>query len=368
MIRPSYVLGGRAMMVAYDEGEARQFIRAAIEASPDYPVLIDHYLEGAIEVDVDCVCDGTDVLIGGVMQHVEAAGVHSGDSACATPPHSLAPDMVERIKDACAKMALELDVRGLMNVQIAVKDGDFYIIEINPRASRTVPYISKATGVPLAKLAAQIAVGRTLKEMDATGEPEGVQWCAVKEAVFPFNRFAGVDPILGPEMKSTGEVMGIDRSFETAYWKSQIAAGQRLPETGDVFLSAKDADKPWMVEIAQSLVALGFTLTSTEGTARALQDAGMQVTVLHKLAEEKSPNVLDCMKEGSIGLVINTPSGPVSRQDEVIIRSEAILRGIPIITTEAGARANVAAIAHVREHPWDVHPLQDYHARTRTSA
>ncbi len=243
MIRPSFVLGGRAMMVAYEQKELEPFVQAAFNASPDHPVLIDRFLEHAIEVDVDLVCDGKDVYIGGVMEHVEEAGIHSGDSACSIPPYSLSKDMVDQIKAACTKMALELNVRGLMNTQLAVKDNEFYIIEVNPRASRTVPYVSKATNVPLANIATQVAMGKTLNELGLVGFEPKLDWYAVKEAVFPFNRFAGVDPILGPEMKSTGEVMGIDKTFELAFWKAELAAGQVLPTAGTVFISTKDRDK-----------------------------------------------------------------------------------------------------------------------------
>jgi len=361
MIRPSYVLGGRAMVVAYKDEDLIPFVRAAFEASPGFPVLIDRYLDHAIEVDVDVVCDGADAIVGGVMEHIEEAGVHSGDSACATPPHSLSKDIQARIKEAARNIALELNVRGLMNVQIAVKNDDFYILEINPRASRTVPYISKATGIPLAKVAARIAVGQTLKEMGLEHHDPDVAWCAVKEAVLPFDRFAGVDPILGPEMKSTGEVMGLDTTFEAAYWKSQIAAGQLLPsKDGMVFLSARDEDKPWMVELGRELQQLGFTIIATTGTAAALETAKVPCEELRKLAEGQHPNILDYMREHKVRLVINTPSGPVSRADEVTIRSEAILRGIPIITTESGARATVQSIRYMRDNDWDVKALQDY--------
>jgi carbamoyl-phosphate synthase large subunit len=359
MIRPSYVLGGRAMMVAYRDEDVRPFVEAALKVSPGFPVLLDRYLQGAIEVDVDCVCDGQEVYVGGVMQHVEAAGIHSGDSACTVPPHSLPDAIVERLKDSVRAMALELNVKGLMNSQWAVLGDQLFVIEINPRASRTVPYVSKATGVPLAKLAAQIAAGATFAEMGLP-TPAPTSWYAVKEAVFPFNRFSGVDPILGPEMKSTGEVMGMDTTFEAAYWKSQIAAGQHVPDSGTVFLSAADIDKDWMVEIGRVCADLGYKLVSSTGTAAALQAAGLEVTVLRKIAEQQSPNVMEWMRDGHVQLVINTTSGPVARADEVTIRSEAILRGIPIITTEPGARATLAAIRHVREHGWDVRALQDY--------
>lgn len=268
--------------------------------------------------------------------------------------------MVARIETAVKAIALELGVRGIMNTQWAVAGDELYVIEINPRASRTVPYVSKATGVPLAKIAARVASGQTLAEMGHPAPPKPVTWYAVKEAVFPFNRFLGVDPILGPEMKSTGEVMGIDDSFEAAYWKSQIAAGQDLPTAGKVFLSAKDGDKPWMVEVGRQLAALGFELASTTGTAAALQEAGLEVQVLQKLADQAHPNVLDLMRANDVHLIINTPSGPVARVDEVKIRSETIVRGIPIITTEAGARATLAAIQHVREKGWGVRALQDF--------
>ncbi|MBN2683886.1 MAG: carbamoyl-phosphate synthase large subunit [Pontiellaceae bacterium] len=359
MIRPSFVLGGRAMMVAYEEEELEPFVKAAFAASPDYPVLIDRFLEHAIEVDVDLVCDGTDVYIGGVMEHVEEAGIHSGDSACSIPPYTLPQTMVNRIKEACSAMALELGVRGLMNAQIAVKEDEFYIIEANPRASRTVPYVSKATNVPLANIATQVAMGKTLKELGLVGFEPKIEWYAVKEAVFPFNRFAGVDPILGPEMKSTGEVMGIDTNFELAFWKAEIAAGQVLPTEGTVFLSAKDRDKDWILEVGREFCELGFKLVATEGTAKILHDAGLEVTLTHKLSED-GKNVIDLMKENGVQLLVNTPSGPVARVDEIKIRSEAILRGLPIVTTESGARATVRAIKYIASNDWDVCPIQEY--------
>ena len=362
MIRPSYVLCGRAMMVAWNETEFIPFVYAAFNASPGFPVLIDCYLDRAIEVDVDVVCDGADVYIGGVMEHVEQAGIHSGDSACCTPPHTLPADMIRRIEDAAVRMALALNVRGLMNVQAAVKGDDFYILEINPRASRTVPYLSKATGVPLAKVAARIAVGQTLKEMGLAGHRPAPAWRAVKEVVLPFNRFAGVDPVLGPEMKSTGEVMGIDANFELAYWKSQIAAGQHLPAAGLVFVSAKDTDKPWMLDVARELLDLGFTLTATDGTRSALDAAGLRAERCRKLSdpEDAQPTVLDLLRGNRICMVVNTPSGPVSRVDEVKIRSEAILRNLPIVTTESGARATLRAIRYLRDRDWGVKAIQDY--------
>lgn len=294
------------------------------------------------------------------MEHVEAAGIHSGDSACATPPHTLDRATQDCIEDACARIALELKVIGLMNVQIAVKDGEIYIIEVNPRASRTVPYLSKATGVPLAKVAAKVALGRSLKDLGLTGRRAEMAWCAVKEAVLPFDRFAGADPTLGPEMKSTGEVMGIDRNFELAYWKGQIAAGQNLPRTGTVFLSAREDDKWWMVEIARQLTDMGFEIVATRGSARALRAAGLNAEIVHRLAEKKSPNILDLMHKNEVHLLINTPSGPVARVDEIRIRSEAVLRGIPLVTTRPGAYATVSSIRYVRDNDWGVAALQDY--------
>ncbi|MBP7829835.1 MAG: carbamoyl-phosphate synthase large subunit [Kiritimatiellae bacterium] len=361
MIRPSFVLGGRAMMVAHNKADAGPFIQAAFKASPGFPVLVDRYLDRAIEVDVDVLCDGETVYIGGVMEHIELAGIHSGDSACCTPPHTLHPSIQRRIEDACRRIALKLEVRGLMNAQIAVKNGEIYILEVNPRASRTVPYVSKATGVPLAKIAARIAVGHKLKDMGLGDRPPTTRWFAVKEAVLPFNRFAGVDPILGPEMKSTGEVMGMDFSFPVAYWKSQVAAGQAIPSGGTVVLCAADADKAWMTEIGWELQDLGFALAATAGTAAALKAAGVESRVLQKLREKASPNILDLIRANEVVLLINTPTGIKDRVDEVTIRSEAILRSVPIVTTEAGARATVAAIRHMRGRDWDAHALQDFH-------
>ncbi len=361
MIRPSFVLGGRAMMVAYEEEELEPFVNAAFAASPDHPVLIDRFLEHAIEVDIDIICDGKDVYVGGVMEHVEEAGIHSGDSACSIPPYTLSDEIIERIKIACTAMALELNVKGLMNTQIAVKDNDIYIIEVNPRASRTVPYVSKATNVPLANIATQVVMGKTLDELDMVGFEPKIEWFAIKEAVFPFNRFAGVDPILGPEMKSTGEVMGIDKTFELAFWKAEIAAGQVLPAEGFVFLSAKDRDKGWIVEIAKEFSDMGFKLIATEGTAQALHNAGLEVLLTHKLADD-GKNVIDLMKDGDVQLLVNTPTGPVARVDEIKIRSEAILRGLPIVTTESGAKATAKAIRYISENDWNVKPIQEYHA------
>ncbi len=361
MIRPSYVLGGRAMMVARTVEEVAPYVKEAFKAGPGKPVLIDRFLDNAVEADVDVLSDSEDAYIGGVMEHVEAAGIHSGDSACCTPPYSLSPLVVDRVKESCTRIALELKVKGLLNVQIAVHQGEIYIIEINPRASRTVPYLSKATGIPLAKLAAQVSVGRKLRELNLPvfGTPN-YHWYAVKEAVFPFNRFAGVDPVLSPEMKSTGEVMGMDYVFEAAFWKSQIAAGQKLPTEGTVFLSANEESKDWMVEAGKTLYDQGFSIIATEGTADRLAERGIPAERLHKLAEGKSPNIRDFMAEGKVQLIINTPSGAVSRKDEVLIRAEAVARGIPIITTKWGALPTIAAIDYINKRGWTVTALQEY--------
>jgi carbamoyl-phosphate synthase large subunit len=360
MVRPSYVLGGRAMMTVYGEDDLRIFAAEAFAASPEFPVLIDKFLEDAVEADVDCVCDGVAVYIGGIMEHVEEAGVHSGDSACVTPPYTLSDDIVAKIEEAVTRIALELGVKGLMNVQVAVKDNELYIIEINPRASRTVPFLSKATGVPLAKIAARICVGQSLAEIGLTGRRPNVSHYAVKEAVFPFNRFAGVDPVLGPEMKSTGEVMGIDTDFHKAYWKSQIAAGQNLPVEGLVFLSAKDSDKGWMTQLAVKLSDCGFNIAATSGTAAALKEKGIEAKVLAKLADEDGETVLDLMHAGKLNLIVNTPSGIVARKDEIKIRSQAILHNVPIVTTKAGAIATVDAIKEQQKEDWTVRALQDF--------
>ena len=360
MIRPSFVLGGRAMMVAYEEEDLEPFVNAAFKASPGKPVLIDRFLEHAVEIDVDLVCDGQDVYIGGVMEHVEEAGIHSGDSACSLPPYTLNKEMVIQIKKACKSIALELNVKGLMNAQIAVKEDDFYIIEVNPRASRTVPFVSKATGVPMAKIATQIAMNKSIEDLGWNGFEPKVNWFAVKEAVFPFNRFAGVDPILGPEMKSTGEVMGIDENFELAFWKAEVAAGQILPTEGSVFLSAKDRDKDWIIDIAKNLDEMNFKLLATKGTAKALELVGLEVKHTSKLAED-GINVIDLMKDKEVDLLINTPSGPVARVDEIKIRSEAILRGIPIVTTASGAKATVNAIRTISNKDWEVNSIQSFH-------
>jgi len=362
LLRPSFVLGGRAMEVVQDETELDQyFAKTGDLISSDKPVLVDFYLEGATEVDVDLISDGETYVVGGVMEHIEEAGIHSGDSACCLPPHTLKKDMVDRIKQQAIMMAKELGVIGLMNVQFAVKGDDIYVLEVNPRASRTVPFVSKAIGRPLAKLAAQCMAGKKLTDpaLAFTQEVTPIYFC-VKEAVLPFVKFHGVDIILGPEMKSTGEVMGIDRSFPRAYAKSQIAAGSVLPVSGTVFLSVKDRDKAHLLDIGKRLSALGFEIVATQGTAKVLADAGITAKPLRKL-QEGSPNVLDLINRKAVNLIINTPSGARPRKDEVTIRSSAVSRGIPCITTIAGALASVRGIETMVQEDLHVRPMQEYH-------
>ncbi len=359
LVRPSYVLGGRAMEIAYDEQVLEKFIQEAAAVSGEHPILVDKFLEDAIEVDVDLVGDGQDFIIGGIMEHIEQAGVHSGDAAMSLPTYTLSAEILKQIRLATVQMARELHVVGLMNVQYAVKDGKVYILEVNPRASRTVPFVSKVIGVPLAKLATKVMLGRKLKKLGFTKEiiPRHV---AIKESVFPFNRFPGVDIILGPEMKSTGEVMGIDADFGQAYIKSQLAAGQKLPKKGNVFISVNDRDKRNIILIAKKLKDLGFKIYASSGTAGALAKSNIAAKVLPKISEG-SPNVLDLMKEGKIQLVINTPSGRIPRLDEVKIRSQVILCGIPYTTTIFGAQATVSGIEVLLKKKLKVKPLQEYY-------
>jgi carbamoyl-phosphate synthase large subunit len=360
LVRPSFVLGGRAMEIVYDEEDLRRYIRTAVEASPERPVLVDRFLDDATEVDVDCISDGEIVVIGGVMQHIEEAGIHSGDSACVIPAFSLSAKVLSTIETATQAMAKELAVRGLMNVQFAVKDEEVYVLEVNPRASRTIPFVSKALGVPLAKLAAKVMAGKSLRELGFT-EKIVPKHFSVKEAVFPFIRFPGIDIMLGPEMKSTGEVMGIADDLGLAYAKSQMAAQPPLPSGGNVFVSVKDRDKPETVRLAADLISLGFKLYATSGTAQALISAYLPVKRLFKLAEGR-PHALDMMKNGQIDLIINTPSGKVPRKDEIQIRSLAVAQRIPILTTTSGVEASIRAIKAIQAKGISVTPLQKYHA------
>jgi carbamoyl-phosphate synthase large subunit len=359
LVRPSYVLGGRAMEIVYDESNLEKFIKEAAEVSGEHPVLIDKFLEDAIEVDVDLIGDGETFCIGGILEHIEEAGIHSGDSAMSLPTFTLSPQILAKVREASYKMAKELNVLGLMNVQYAVKDEKVYVLEVNPRASRTVPFVSKAINVPLAKLATKIMLGKKLKDLGFTREIIAPYFC-IKESVFPFNRFPGVDIILGPEMKSTGEVMGIDRDFGRAFIKSQLAAGQRLPKKGNVFISVRDKDKRAITLVAKKLEDLGFCVLATSGTAAALEKNGIKAKVMPKIAEGR-PNILDLMKDGKIQLVINTPSGRIPREDEIKIRSQVVLYNIPYTTTISGAQATVSGIEAMLRKELDVKPLQSYH-------
>jgi len=358
LVRPSYVLGGRAMSIVYDDAELAHFIGVAISVSGEHPVLIDKFLEDAIEVDVDAISDGHTTIVAGIMEHIEHAGIHSGDSAMVLPSITLDPSTVESIRQATTQIAQRLGVCGLMNVQFAVKRDQVYVLEVNPRASRTVPFVSKATGVPLAKLATKVMLGKQLHDIGLTEIPP-IKHVAVKESVFPFNRFPGVDAILGPEMRSTGEVMGIDSSFGLAFAKSQLAAGQNLSLTGTVFISVRNEDKRDTIFIAKKLIDLGFQLVATRGTARTLMQNDIPVTIVNKLHEGR-PHVIDLIKNGQIQLLINTPGGRLTKKDETHIRSEAVLRNVPLVTTIAGAQASVNGLEAMIKKNIDVKPIQEY--------
>ena len=371
LVRPSYVLGGRAMVIAYDEDTVRQYMREAVVFSQERPVLIDRFLEDATEVDVDALADMQDVLIAGIMEHIEEAGVHSGDSSCVLPATSLAAKDIATIEDYTARLALALKVVGLMNVQYAIKDGTVYVLEVNPRASRTVPYVSKATGVQLPKVAVSLMLGRKLRDLThlthgiASGRLHAPQ-SFVKSPVFPFNKFPGVDPALGPEMRSTGEVMGVGESFGEAFAKAQLSAGTPLPDRGTVFISVNDRYKPEAVQVARRFAELGFNLVATRGTATALASAGLRCKVVFKVNEGR-PNAVDQLKAGAIQLVIYTATGALSFSDEKAIRRSAILFRVPCITTLSGARASVEAIAARRRDPVRVWSLQQIHEAKRTA-
>ena len=359
LIRPSYVLGGRGMAIVFDERQLLDWLDDNVEWS-GHPVLIDQFLDDAYEVDVDALCDGTQVTIGGIMQHIEEAGVHSGDSACVVPPYKISYFHLDIIRDHTRRIGLALGVKGLFNIQFAVKDDEVYVLEVNPRASRTVPFISKATGRPLARYAAQIAAGKRLSELGFVEEP-AVDGFFVKEAVFPFQKFPGVDARLGPEMRSTGEVMGHASSFGHAFVKSQASAGSPLPEAGTVFLSVNDFDKPVVAKIARDLARLGFALLATEGTARWLDQVGIECGRINKLSEG-SPHIIDAMRAGAVDLVINTPRGSQAHEDGVAIRSQAYALGIPIVTTMSAAAASVQGINRIRQKPLSVRSLQTHYA------
>ncbi|MFK7851384.1 MAG: carbamoyl-phosphate synthase large subunit [Akkermansiaceae bacterium] len=361
LVRPSFVLGGRAMMIVYSDSELSTYMREAVDASPERPVLVDRFLDNATEIDVDCISDGETAVVGAIMQHIEQAGIHSGDSACVIPAFSISDQIKSRIAIAAKNLAKELEVKGLMNIQFAVRDEELYVIEVNPRASRTVPFVSKATGVSLAKLAAKVMVGEKLADMGYT-ETIIPEHFSVKEAVFPWNRFPGIDIVLGPEMKSTGEVMGIDKDWGMAYAKSQISAFNPLPKAGKVFLSVADRDKDRAVVVAKDLHDLGFTICSTGGTLKKLGEAGIPAERVYKVLEQARPNVIDMMKNGEIDYVINTPSTHESRADEILIRSTAIAEKISHATNMAAAEATVKAIRSLKENEFTVQSIQEYHA------
>jgi carbamoyl-phosphate synthase large subunit len=358
VIRPSYVLGGRAMEIVHDRTQLARYMREAVRVSGDNPVLIDRYLNDAIEVDVDCIADGEQVFVAGVMEHIEEAGIHSGDSACSLPPYSLSPAIVEELKAETVAMARALGVIGLMNVQYAIKDDTIYVLEVNPRASRTVPFVAKATGVPVAKIGAQVMAGAKLSSFSLEDHAAGPH-VAVKESVFPFARFPEVDTILGPEMKSTGEVMGLDTSFARAFAKAQLGAGVRLPMQGAVFLSVKDSDKAALVPLARRLTEMGFGIIATRGTAARIREAGLEVRIVAKVLEGR-PHCVDAIQSGEIQMVINTASTPQSVSDSFDIRRSALTQGVPHFTTIAGARAAVHAVAAMKSGPLEVAPLQSY--------
>ncbi|MFW6115394.1 MAG: carbamoyl-phosphate synthase large subunit [Thermodesulfobacteriota bacterium] len=361
ILRPSYVLGGRAMKIVYDRQSLEEFIMRALLVSPENPILIDKFLEDAVEIDLDAVSDGTNTIIGGIMEHIEEAGIHSGDSACVLPPQGLSPEDLEEIKQSALKIAMELKVVGLLNIQFAIREGELFVLEVNPRASRTVPFVSKATGVPLAKLATKVMLGKTLKELGFTHKPD-LGHVSVKESVFPFNRFPGTDIILGPEMKSTGEVMGIDDDFGRAFAKSQLAAGQVLPTTGTVFVSVKDADKPRVYPSVRRLYEMGFNIMATTGTSQYLNTLGIPSRPAKKIAHGR-PHVIDHIKNGAIQLVINTPSGVESAGGSHHIRHAVIRYGIPYATTLSGAAAMTSGIEALKQGRLAVRPLQDYHRK-----
>ncbi|MGB1310561.1 MAG: carbamoyl-phosphate synthase large subunit, partial [Leucothrix sp.] len=358
VVRPSYVLGGRAMEIVYNEDDLRYYMHTAVQVSNDSPVLLDRFLDDAIEVDMDAICDGEEVLIGGIMQHIEQAGVHSGDSACSLPPYSLSDELQDQMRDQCIRMGKALNVVGLMNVQFAVKGDEIFVLEVNPRASRTVPFVSKAIGQPLAKIAARCMAGVSLKEQGCLTEivPE---YYSVKEAVFPFIKFPGVDPILGPEMKSTGEVMGVGKSFAEAFGKSQRGASIVFPnKCGTAFLSVREADRKYVVDIAQRLLDQGFSLVATRGTARLLNDQGMDCRSINKVREGR-PHIVDMIKNDEVDLIVNTTEGKKAINDSYEIRREALQGKVTYTTTITGAWALCEAMAFTDNE--QVYRLQDLH-------
>ena len=359
LLRPSYVLGGRGMEVVDGPEQLDHYIATAVAVSGASPVLIDRYLRDAVEVDVDAISDGEDVVVAGVMQHIEEAGVHSGDSACALPPHSLPETVIEEIERQTAALARALDVKGLMNVQFAVQGEDVYLIEVNPRASRTVPFVAKAIGRPVAKIAARVMTGEKLS--DFAPIDRAIPYIAVKQPVFPFVRFPGSDPVLGPEMRSTGEVMGIDRDFDTAFSKALLAGGIHLPQSGTVFVSVKDGDKQHIVPAVEAMVELGFSIIATQGTAEFLERAGLPVSVVNKVAQGR-PHIVDRIRDGDVQLVFNTTEGWQSLKDSHSIRATALQRKVPYFTTAAASLAVARSLGTLKGRALEVHSLQSYYS------
>ncbi len=358
LVRPSYVLGGRAMEVVWDELELREYMQEAVRVSPDHPILIDKFLADAIELDVDAVGDGENVLIGAIMEHIEEAGVHSGDSACVIPPQNIDEEVLDTVRDYVRRIARAMEVKGLLNVQLAVQDGDVYVLEANPRSSRTIPFVSKAVGIPLAKVAAEAMMGTSIKDMPYSDEPYG-DHVSVKEVVLPFDRLPDVSPTLSPEMKSTGEVMGVDYGFGRAFYKAELAAGNELPMDGSVFISVRDKDKDDIVSVAEKFSDLGFDLVATEGTRSYLSKNGVDADYIEKI-HEASPNVLDLMKRGEVDLIINTPDEKRAREDGADIRRAAVDRDVPYITTVRAADAAADAIESARNEEVTVKSINDH--------
>ncbi|MCL5271400.1 MAG: ATP-grasp domain-containing protein, partial [bacterium] len=360
MVRPSYVLGGRAMQVVWSDDQLVGFTRTAIEAADGHPILIDKFLEHATEVDVDALADGERVVIAAIMEHIEEAGIHSGDSACIIPPRTLSAAVLEKIRRYTRELGLALNVRGLMNIQYAVKGDDVWVLEVNPRASRTVPFVSKTIGIPVAQLATRVMIGRTIEELGFTEEPR-VHYYSVKEAVLPFQKFPGCQVILGPEMRSTGEVMGIDTDYAIAFAKSQAAAGTVLPTSGVIFVSINDHDKPEFLPVARDLAAGGFDLVATPGTSRFLADHGIPNRTISKISVGR-PNTIDLVPNNEVAMIINTVGGAISVRDEQAIRQIAVQRQVPLFTTIAAARAVALATAALQGRKFGVKALQDYNA------
>ncbi|WP_048187489.1 carbamoyl-phosphate synthase large subunit [Methanococcus voltae] len=359
LVRPSYVLGGRAMQIVYNTEELKDYMREAVKVSSDHPILVDKFLEEATEIDVDAICDGETVFLGAIMEHIEEAGIHSGDSACVIPPQTLSEETLNTIQEHTTNLALELGVVGLLNIQYAIKDGKVYIIEANPRASRTIPYVSKSVGVPLAKIATNVIMGKKLKDMDCEGVAKA-KYVSVKEAVFPFLKLPGVDPVLSPEMKSTGEAIGIDKDFGLAFYKSQLSANMELPTSGTVFISVRNRDKDNIVDIAKKFADLGFDIVATAGTARELRQFGMDVMEIKKISEGKKGSIIELAQKSGVDLMINTSSGDKAKTDGYLIRRVAVELNIPYFTTLQGALASLRAIESINNNAeLDVYSLNE---------